>query len=356
MTVARIIAFSVWVASASVAVAISPESLIFDTDTAFFADDGVALAMLIRHPQVAKIEGITIVAGNEHPVQGVEYMAHVLDLMKKRIPLYLGADGPLVNSSDAVAEMRRLHKDEFVSDFSGALGAKAPAKDKLKPPLGGKFSTRRPERKDAVSFLVERLESSKSPITIVALGPMTNLAKAIARKPSIVAKMKRLIFMGGNVNVPGNITKSAEFNFWFDPEAAQAVLNAPIREKIMVGLDLTNQALITKKFFDDLISVSTPLTQLLNEDLGVGWPGFNKNPNATRYIWDALVAAFIIDPAVVTKSEVKYLDVVAAKGPNYGGVKVREGKKGEAPVRVLTSLNFEKFFALFKHTLQSPMK
>ncbi len=337
----------------SSAFAKAPETLIFDTDTAFFSDDGVALAMLINHPEVAKIDGITIVAGNEHPIQGVEYMAHVLDLMKKNVPLYMGAAAPLVNSAASAAEMRKEFAGEFVAKFSGALGQEAPSKDKLKAPSGGKFSSRRPESKDAISYLIERLENSKFPVTIVALGPMTNLATAIARKPAIVAKIKRLIFMGGNVHVPGNITKSAEFNFWFDPEAAHAVLSAPIREKIMVGLDLTNQALITKKHFDELVAVSTPLTRLLNEDLGDGWPGFNKKPNATRHIWDALVAAYIIEPSIVTKSEVKYLDVITAKGANYGGVNVREGRKGETPVTVLTGLDFDKFFALFRRSLQS---
>ena len=355
MRITRIALIVVLVIGSIAASAKSPEMIIFDTDSAFFADDGVALAMLLQHPEIARVDGITIVAGNEHPVQGVEYMAHVLDLMKKSVPLYLGADAPLVNTSAAVSEMRNQYKDEFVSKYSGALGAEAPTKDKLKPPSGGKFSSRRPENKDAITYLSESLEKSKFPVTIVALGPMTNLAKVVAKNPAFAAKIKRLIFMGGNVKVSGNITKSAEFNFWFDPEAAQVMLNAPIREKIMVGLDLTNQALITKKLFDDLVAVSTPLTQLLNEDLGDGWPGFNRNPKATRYIWDALVAAYIIEPSIVTKSEEEYLDIITDKGSKYGGVRVRKGKKGETPIKVLTGLDFDKFFSLLKRSLQSPL-
>lgn len=329
-----------------------PEAVIFDTDTAYFADDGAALAMLLARSDLVDIKGITIVAGNEHPVQGVEYIAHIIDLMKKHTPIYIGAKGPLVNDAKQVAEMKEKYPDQFVSSFLGALSGEAPAAEKVKPPSGGKFSKNRPQEKNAVNYIIETLEKSEGQMTFVALGPMTNLAKALTKKPSIAHKISKLIFMGGNVHVLGNATKAAEFNFWFDPEAAQVVLNAPIPLKIMVGLDITNQALITKKHFNELIAVSTPLTKLLNEDMGDGWPGFNKNPRVTRYIWDVLVAAYMIDPSIVTKSEILTLDVITTKGPQYGGVTVGVEKPLGTPIQVLTGLDFDKFFDLFKHMMQ----
>ena len=134
------------------------------------------------------------------------------------------------------------------------------------------------------------------------------------------------------------------------------MLDAPIREKIMVPLDLTNQALLDKTLFDELVSTRAPLSDLLREDLGEHDPGFLTNPKATRSLWDALVAGFMIDPGIATKSERAYLDVDVEFGPDYGGVAVRPGKPGEVPVTVLTGLDFKRFFALLKSSLQDPIK
>ncbi|MEQ1919064.1 MAG: nucleoside hydrolase [Elusimicrobiota bacterium] len=327
------------------------EHLLFDTDSAYFADDGVALAMLLKSPRFT-VDAVTLVAGNYAPLQGAVYMTHVAKLLgRSDIPFYIGADKPLRNNPAMVKEM----KEKWKLGFAGAFGRPVPQPGKLDPPSGGMFSGIEPKPRDAVDVMVERLQKSDEPLTVFAIGPLTNLAKALQRDPELFRRIDRLVIMGGSVRVPGNVTADAEFNVWFDPEAAKLVLAAPIREKVLIGLDLTNQALIDKAKFDELSSVPGALGRLLKDDLGDHYPNFNKNPKATRYIWDALASAYLIDPSIVTAAEPLYLDVVTDFGPKYGGIRIKEAKEvaaAETPVTVLTRLDFPRFYAILKDTLR----
>src|ERR1039458_6618136 len=129
--------------------------------------------------------------------------------------------------------------------------------------------------------LAATVEQNPGQITILALGPMTNVAMLLRLHPDLEGKIKRIVFMGGNVHVPGNASAAAEFNFWFDPEAAQAVLRSRILEKVMFPLDICNRAVLTKARFDEIIAAKTPVTERYKEDYGLRYPGFAKNPNAT---------------------------------------------------------------------------
>src|SRR5207302_1242238 len=120
----------------------------------------------------------------------------------------------------------------------------------------------------------------------------------------------RLVLMGGAVHVPGNTTPAAEFNFWFDPEAAQIVLRSRIPKKILFALDVCNHAPLSKTLFEQIVAAKTPVTRLYEEDFGrKGFPGFLTNAHGTAYLWDELAAGYVIDPSFVTKSESMHLDV-----------------------------------------------
>jgi inosine-uridine nucleoside N-ribohydrolase len=205
----------------------------------------------------------------------------------------------------------------------------------------------------AVEFLVETLEKSPGAVTVFAIGPMTNIAMALRLRPDLETKIKQIVFMGGNVHVPGNVTKYAEVNFWFDPEAAQVVLRSKISKKVMFGLDICNHAVMTRTMFDEIVSVKTPVTDLFKEALGNQDPGFLKKPDATTYIWDCLAAGYLIDPSFVTKSEKMYLDVETTFGAHYGAVKELERKFAPeaTPVEVMLDLDVPKFFRMYKDLL-----
>lgn len=306
---------------------------IFDTDSGFFADDGAALTMLMRSSLARAVRGVTVVSGNVWAANGVEYMQRNLRLLKRQnIGVYLGAQEPLVHTAEMVKREGKL-------DFAGALGeARALAKG---------------PHKDAIRFIIDTIDKHPGKVTLIAIGPMTNLAIALRLRPDLAVKIEKLVFMGGAIDARGNVTSKAEFNFWFDPEAAQAVLRSAIPKKVMFGLDITNQAPLRKADFEQIIAVKTPITDLYAEDMGNQFPAFNKNPDAVTYLWDALVAAYLIDEGIVTASERMFLDVDTRFGPDYGAVIAldRELAPGATPIQVMTKLDRAKAWELYKTAL-----
>lgn len=289
-----------------------PEKVIFDTDCAYFNDDGAALVMLLQRPKQVEIQGITVVPGNFWPATGSEYMSHILKLMRRsNVPLYFGAQNPLVHT-------RAMTKKESGIDYLGAF-----ATDPVK--YAGPTK--------AVEFLIGTIEKSPGKVTILELGPMTNLAIALRLRPEIATKISRLVFMGGAM-------QGREFNFWFDPEAAQIVLRSTIAKKVMFGLDICNHAPIDKAHADQ-ITAKTPIGDLYRDD---------RQKNPSPYVWDALAAGYLLDTGFVTKRETDYIDVDSTFGKNYGAViPLDQSLAPDAtPVEVMMDLDFERFFALFK--------
>ena len=325
---------------AATALRAQPEKIILDTDCAFFNDDGAALVILLERPKQVDVVGLTLVPGNLWPKEGAEYMFHILELMKRPgIPLHLGAQAPLIHTR-AMAE--REAREWGPIGFMGAFASE--------PPAG---PVRRVASRNAVDYLIGTVDQSPGQITVLAIGPMTNLAIALRLRPDLASKIRRLVFMGGSVHARNTEGGAAEFNFWFDPEAARIVLRSAIAKKTMFGLDICNRAPIGKKHFDQIVAVKTPITELYREDMGNRYPGFYKNPAATSFIWDCLAAGYLLEPSFVTKRETAYLDVDTTFGKNYGAViPLDRALAPEAtPVEVMLDLNFEKFFALYRELL-----
>ncbi len=138
--------------------------------------------------------------------------------------------------------------------------------------------------KGAVDFIADTVKANPHEVTIIAIGPLTNIAQAAARYPEIVPLIKQVISMGGAVHVPGNTTKTAEFNWWFDPEAAQAVLRLPVPQ-VVVPLDVTNTVLLTKPVYDRIAHAETPtaVTTLYQKLTGYGFSGKNGFENNPGY-------------------------------------------------------------------------
>lgn len=306
--------------------------IVFDTDSGYFGDDGVALVMLMRSPRRRDIKGITVVSGNVWARAGAPFMARTAKLLgAPDLPVLAGAEAPLIHSAGMVKQERPL-------DFAGAFDLPTP---RARPAAGG------------VDFLIRTVDAAPGRVTIFAIGPMTNLAIALRLRPDLAAKIGALVFMGGSVHAAGNANKTAEFNFWFDPEAAQIVLRSGIRKKVMFALDVCNKVKLTKAVFDQVTAVQTPITDLYREDFGNRYPGFLKNPRAEGSLWDELAASYLIDPSLVKRTESNYLDVETAFGPRYGAVKpLNRALAPEAtPVEVVLDMDFERVFQLYKTAL-----
>ena len=320
--------------------------LIFDTDSAVFNDDAAALAMLLQRRDLVEVLGVTVVAGNHTVPQGSEHMLHLLELMgAEAVPLYCGADAPLVNTP---ARAARQEAQWGPISFKGAFSA---GLDVL-PPHGGRVPATRPRATHAASFIIDTIERHPDEVMLVAVGPMTNLAMAFRRRPDLAAHVKSLVFMGGNARVPGNVTPAAEFNIWFDPEAASAVLASSIPRIVMFGLDITNHAPICKTQFDAIVAIDTPLTRLMRHDMG---PRFERDPSATHYAWDCITAAWLIDPSVVTVAERLPIEVDTTFGASYGGTRESEQTPADGRlVEVMLDLDVAKFYDMYRDLLSRP--
>jgi inosine-uridine nucleoside N-ribohydrolase len=323
--------------------------VIFDTDCGIFGDDGAALVMLARTPELITVAGVTTVPGNVWADQAAEYVLHILDLLKRpQIPVYTGAATPLIHTAAMAREaIRRWGALEFMGAFA------EPDLLAVIPAPGANLSGRHPHRQGAVNFIISEIERQPGEVTILALGPMTNIALALRLKPDIETKIKRIVFMGGNYKVPGNVTPMAEFNFWFDPEAARIVLRSHIPHKIMFGLDICNLAPLHKAEFDQIANAHTPIADLFREDLGNRYPGFLNKPTAMAYMWDALAAAYLIAPGFVTRTESHHLDVVTEWGRFYGATIPLDVHlaAGVPPVTVALDLDYKHVFTLYKDKL-----
>lgn len=274
------------------------EPILIDCDPGRFTDDNAAIAMLVRSGKF-KIAGITVVAGNVWANEGLRNARATLNMMDvEDVPVHLGAQQPLRHTAEMAQKEKPL-------EFAGAFDLRRP----------------RAEKETAVDFLIETLE--KQPMTVLAIGPLTNIAQALQKKPSIAGRIKQLVIMGGAVRVPGNSNKTAEFNFWFDPEAARQVLESAIPRKVLVGLDVCNQVAYGKDVFDAIVTGKAPFRHIFREQFGYGFPGFLKDPKAKAYLWDELVAAYLIDPSVFTKSEELALSVDETFGERYGAVRIQ---------------------------------
>jgi len=324
--------------SAFTAIAAGPERILIDTDCGVFGDDGAAITMLARNPKRVRIEGITAVSGN---VWGAAVFGNVKNILRllgrQEVPIGASSGPPLVHTAAMADEEARRWS---ALEFRGAFADIPPSLADLGVPTGA-------------DFLAREIERSPGALTVVAIGPMTNLALALRMHPDISSKIRRVVFMGGSYKSPGNVTKTAEFNFWFDPEAAQIVLRSAIPEKIMFGLDISELAKIGKSQFDQIASADTPIARLYRDDAGNRYPGFLHDPRATGYLWDELTAAWLADPAVVTRFEDHYLDVVTEFGPRYGSVVDLDRRLAPdaTPVRVMLGLDFDRAFAIYRTAL-----
>jgi inosine-uridine nucleoside N-ribohydrolase len=314
------------------------ETILFDTDSGAFGDDGAALVMLLRSPAHVAVAGITVVPGNVWPARGAAYMLHILELLKHpEIPVLTGAETPLIHSAAMARDAeRRWGKLEYT-------GAFAQERD----------TASRAARRGAVEFLISEIERHPGELTVLALGPMTNIALALRLRPDIETKIARIVWMGGNIRVPGNASPSAEFNFWFDPEAARIVLRSRIPRKVMLPLDICNTARIRKQEFEQIAAARTPITELYREDAGNRYPAFLKHPDAVGYLWDELAAAYVLDPGLFTKTETRYLDVQTAWGRFYGATIPldRQVAPEATAIEVPVDLDFARVFALYKDRL-----
>lgn len=239
----------------------SPRRIIIDTDPG--QDDAVTILLALASPELT-VDAITTVAGNVAVEQTARNACALLELAHRTdVPVYAGAARPLRKDPIYAAH---------VHGETGMGGANLP------PPT----LTAHPQH--AVDALIERLTQARddqNPITLVCLGPLTNIATALTRAPDCVHGIAQIVAMGGAQREGGNITPTAEFNFFVDPDAAKIVLECG-RPITLLPLDVTHRAIATPKRLAPISAHNTPVTAMVTRMLGAedrfeklkyGWEG-----------------------------------------------------------------------------------
>jgi len=320
-----------------------PHQVIFDTDFGICPQDDCYALMLALHSPELEILGITTVAGNWSLEQGTADVLRLLEIAKREdIPVHAGANMPLMHEP---TEYARTTYGEWWSD--------APAT----PPPGG-FAAKQAESLGAVEYIIDTVEAQPGEVTILAIGPLTNVAMALRHAPGLAAKVKQLVIMGGAVaflpDGAGNMTPGAEFNFWVDPEAAKIVLRSGIPIQLS-PLNVSRKSNMDRGWFEKLVAVETPFTKLIRER---GGRLYEDDPELVVHMYDQIAVASLIDPSLVTTTEL-YVDVDANPGISYGtslgSPRLWPGAEGARKIAVQHELDWVRFIEMFIERVAQPI-
>jgi uridine nucleosidase len=318
---------------------IPTHKIIFDTDPG--VDDAMALLLALRSPEIEVI-GVTSVFGNTHVEATTRNALNLLDFAGRAdIPVAKGAGRSLVHPPGATAEW--VHGDDAMGNI-GWTQVNNPAQ--------------RPIDKHAAQFIVETVMAHPGEITLVAVGPMTNLGLALQLEPRIVQAVREVVIMGGNVIAPGNVSPFAEANIYGDPHAAALLFSAgwPLT---MAGLDVTQATQMDNVYFAALAASGDPFAVFISrivpfyQEFHRSWYGYEHGAIDTH---DPSAIAYLIDPALF-KGE-HYSMVVPTDGPAEGmTIADRRGKFYSTPkVNCLMQVDSARFLALYQQRLTSAGK
>ncbi|MDE0605979.1 MAG: nucleoside hydrolase [Acidimicrobiaceae bacterium] len=302
---------------------------LIDTDTA--SDDAVALVMALRHADV-NVEAITVVSGNVGLDQAVQNALYTVELCGSEAPVYAGAASPMMRSLETA---QYVHGEDGMGDAGLLLSGRAPAEGR------------------GAEVIVETILGAPGEITLVALGPLTNVAIAVLLAPEIADAVDRVVVMGGTgVHGPGNVSAMAEYNFWADPEAAAVVARAgfPIE---FVGWDISiGSAVVDAERYEALKAVGTPLSKFVVDVSQVVRRFAMENGLAGDDLPDPIAMAHAIDPGVAATRRL-HVDVMVGDGPQRGVMEVdRLGFGGGDPnVDIVTHYPSDHFFSMLHEAL-----
>lgn len=277
--------------------------VIFDTDLG--VDDAHAVLMALLSPEI-QVEGITTVFGNARVDYCTQNVLYLLEMMGRAdIAVRQGAAAPIMgNVVLAKPPGFERQRQRSVTAAAGTLpvalsphGEKGLGDFELPP-----FSTA-PAAGNAIQWLVETVLANPGEIEILALGPLTNIALAVRMEPAFARAVKRVIFMGGAITVPGNVGPLSTANITLDPEAARLAFHGgyPI---VMVGQDVTRYARLTPEHNARMRVANTKVTRFLDEVTRFyGDYYFSREPSLREQghpIHDMLVVAYLLDPSLFT--------------------------------------------------------
>ena len=330
----------------------APRMVIIDQDTAGpGGSDQMAMMVMLQSP-MAKVLGITVVTGDQWQAEEVQHTLRMLEIIHRTdVPVVPGAVLPLVkNQEESMAQRAFVGTSPWYGAWTEGPDYHAPL---VVPPLKEGEPTTKPLNEDAAHFLIRQVHAHPHEVTIYAGGPLTNIALAISIDPDFAQLTKGIVIMGGSLSPQTDDPEFAthprhEFNFWFDPEAAHIVLQAPWPRVDLTPVDISVKTLFSKDMMAEIAKSQTPAAQYVA-----------KFTTEYHYLWDELAAASWLDPKVITKERVLYVDVDLARGPNYGDTLTwtdanHPRNRQLRPVHVHEDLDAPRFYKMFVELMKAP--
>ncbi|WP_420420642.1 nucleoside hydrolase [Simkania sp.] len=310
-----------------------PFPVIIDTDCDL--DDMMAIVYLVKNPR-AEVKGVTTVGdGLSRWEYGAQNVLNVLELIgHPRVPVSYGARESL----------------SPVGSYPPNWRQQADALSGIKLPR----SSVRPIAEKAPEFIIDIVQKHEEKITLLCIGPLTNIALAFEKKPEIKDKIERIFIMGGALLSPGNIegrpmgfkNRVSEYNIFLDAKAAQDVFDSGV-PITLVPIDVIEHV-PTKPFYEMIAeNRKTPAANFVYEILK---PSVKNKKRTREYLWDPVSAVLLTNPNSAQYRDLK-LVVNLRKGPEYG--RLIMGSKG-MPVRVVTQIDTDAFYDIFLKTLNHP--
>jgi purine nucleosidase len=288
----------------------------------------MAMLSLLQSPEV-EVLGITMVTGNAWRDEETLHTLRMLELTgHTNVPVAKGAVFPLVRSQretqlesaiDGKVTWLGAWGQGPTSLVETAHGVTPIAPDHPQahgpydiPPMPEGRPSLQPIEEDAAHFLIRQVHAHPHDVTVYAAGPLTNIALAISIDPEFAALTRGIVLMGGSLNPQTDDPEFAtsprhEFNFWFDPEAAHIVLRADWPRIDVTTVDVSIKAPFTQKLVDEIAKSSSPTARYI-----ASWS------QELYYMWDELAACAWLDPSLITKEKLLYMDVDLSHGPSYG--------------------------------------
>jgi purine nucleosidase len=273
---------------------VSSRNILIDTDSA--SDDAVALIMALRSPDV-RVLAITVVAGNVGLEQGTANALYTVELCASEVPVFSGAAAPLIRP---LADASWFHGRDGLGD------------------RGYGPSARTPEKEFAVDAMVRVIEANAG-IEVITLGPLTNLALALRQSPAIAGNVSRCVVMGGAPCCEGNVSPSAEYNFWVDPEAARVVLRSQLPIEL-VGWQLSRgSAVVNGRETEEILALGTSFGEFAVHANDTARQAYQTQTGEIGIaLPDPIAMAILLDPALSLVSTEHYMDVQIDSGITRG--------------------------------------
>jgi|ERR1035438_4174459 purine nucleosidase len=259
--------------------------LLIDTDTA--SDDAVALIMALRSPEV-EVAAITTVAGNVGVEQASRNALYTAELCDSNVPVFAGATKPLTRAHESASWFHGM-------DGLGDHGYPEPG--------------RAVEQKGAVDAIIDTIESHAG-LVLVTLGPLTNIALALRKKPEIAEKVGRCVVMGGAPCCEGNVTPAAEYNIWCDPEAGRVVARSGLPIELVGWHLCRGDAALNLSDMQQVLSFGTRIAKFAIECNSRAREAYLEQTGEHGIsLPDPVAMAVALDPSIVTSQSQHYMEV-----------------------------------------------